>query len=1645
MGFGIKRALKKIAKIILILSGSVLSLFVLIFLILSVPVVQTAAGHKAAAYLSRKTGASISIDQLHFTATGKISLSSVLIMDRKSDTILYAGKIITGIHPAELLDKNIHLRSTTLELIRAKISRSSRDSLYNFSFIVNAFSGKGTDTSSGKNSFVFHPGDLSIHDLKCSYIDSLSGIFSNTSLSSLSLSPKKFDLNNMFFSLREFKANGLNGNLLITKNSGSNGNEEHSHPLLRCDNISVSNSGFIYADSTQKTIFRFLSGELAVKKLMMAPGKIFFSADKFDFENGGFWYSYAQQNDTVHKKTVEKNEESWMLKVAAINLKNDQVHINNVKKLLQKNQFDAEHLDLSALNVQTKNSVFSDKEINADIAAISGKTEDDFEIRNGSGFFRMHGNTISTKELAIKTGYSSFRLNSDFTIPENDSAIIDAKGALNAEQIYTRDILYFAPQLSHQPFFFYADNYSKVKANFVTKNKDLLIQAFDLVTGKQSKIKMNGHIRNFQQPALAFYDIKKLEILSSANDIHKMQLDKFFPPSIHLPDSIYITSVFQGQIKNFSTESSLKSSLGNADIKGKLDKNENFSGTLNLERLNLPVLLGSPDLPGPVTLTATAKGQGLDTNSFQMDLQASAPSIEFNHYSWRNIAANGHISYRQYSGEIRLNDPNAEIIAKGEINLAKGKEEYKLAADVKGADLEKLKLSNADYKVAFSASADLKGSDMNDVNGNAGVTGLIISHNDKKYFLDSLLFAAVNETGKSELTLRSPVVNINYSGSFAPGDLAKEMKQYINSYFKAFDMKGDSTLSKQSFELSIKMHNHPVLSEVIFPKLKTFEPGNITGKFDGANRKLEFNLDLPRLEYDNISINKLQCVINGDNSQLKYKLNAFNLSSSNLSFENFQVAGNIQDQKIVTNISSVDDNKNKKLLLNTSFTNEKEGKRFSVDPAELVIMSNKWNVSADNFILFRKNEFLIHKMDFSSGSGTIAVESANDRMNDDIRIDIRDFNPLVFSNVIRKDSAWLEGNINGKILLKRQEKNYGIVANATVDSLKVHRVSIGNLELKGNENTQGYDISLVLKGPENNVSIKGDYSVQQDASTLRLSSEIGKLSVRTLEALFPKEVKETDGNISGNISVSGQIKNPVLNGTLNFDNVYFRPEATNSRLSITNQNLQVKDNTLIFQSFTMKDASDHEAVISGNISMKDDVPTFGLNMHTNDFLILNTARDAKKEFYGRLVADSRIAVKGNLNSPVITSSVKVKNQSNFTFAVPEERMSADRGEDVIIFEDSLKLNKILRRNDSKNQNKSDIRNLNILSTIEIDRKATLRLLIDPISHDSLVMKGEGALSFALDPGGKVSLTGLYNINEGNYLASLENLIKRSFVIESGSSVIWNGDPLDALININAHHIVRTSPIDLVAGQLSPAESAEFRRRQAFQIDLKLRGALLSPQVSFEVHMAQGERGEGAAIVNARLEQLNDDPSSLNKQVFSLLVLGRFTQENPLQTETNSSENAARATVGKFLSSQLNQLSSKLIPGVDVNFDVQSYEDYSNGRNEGRTQVGVGVSKQLFNERLSVQVGGAVDVEGPAAAQNNASDIAGDVTVQYKMSQDGTYRLKGFRTNQYEGLIEGQIIETGAGIIYVKDFDRWKNLFRKKTPVFDNNEHALSDK
>ena len=124
-------------------------------------------------------------------------------------------------------------------------------------------------------------------------------------------------------------------------------------------------------------------------------------------------------------------------------------------------------------------------------------------------------------------------------------------------------------------------------------------------------------------------------------------------------------------------------------------------------------------------------------------------------------------------------------------------------------------------------------------------------------------------------------------------------------------------------------------------------------------------------------------------------------------------------------------------------------------------------------------------------------------------------------------------------------------------------------------------------------------------------------------------------------------------------------------------------------------------------------------------------------------------------------------------------------------------------------------------------------------------------------------------------------------------------------------------------------------------------------------------------------------------------------------------------------------------GVDLNFGVNSSEDYSTGSLEQKTDLEVGLSKKLLNDRLTITVGSSFGLEGPRTQDQSSSNIAGNVNIDYALSNDGWYRLRFYRRDQNEGIVEGQIIETGVGFTLVVDYNKFREIFQKRAKRLRN--------
>jgi len=447
--------------------------------------------------------------------------------------------------------------------------------------------------------------------------------------------------------------------------------------------------------------------------------------------------------------------------------------------------------------------------------------------------------------------------------------------------------------------------------------------------------------------------------------------------------------------------------------------------------------------------------------------------------------------------------------------------------------------------------------------------------------------------------------------------------------------------------------------------------------------------------------------------------------------------------------------------------------------------------------------------------------------------------------------------------------------------------------------------------------------------------------------------------------------------------------------------------------------------------------------------VVNSQKSNDAMMYGVLAIDAGLHIRGNLDLPKVDGRLSVSDDTDFTFVLPQSNPSLQERDGIVEFvdQDQVVLNKTVKT-DSLNA-QSRIKGMDVSVNIEVSKEAKLSLIIDKANGDFVQLQGEAELTGGIDPSGKTTLVGVYEVEKGSYDLSV-SFLKRKFDIQKGSTITWTGEPTMAMMDITAVYKTEAPPIDLVEQQItgqSASEMNQYKQRIPFNTLLKMKGELLKPKLSFDITTEEKNNSISSNVkdvIDQKLAQLRTQESEMNKQVFALLLLNRFIGENPFESGAGmSAETMARQSVSKILSQQLNNLAAGLIKGVDLNFGLDSSEDYSTGQKNTRTDLNVDISKKLLNDRLKVTVGSNFGLEGQARQNENMTNIAGNVSVDYSLSKDGRYMLRAYRKDEYQVALQGQIIETGLGFIITLDYDKFREIFQKskekKTKKNQNNQ------
>ena len=1648
-----KSYLRKSLKVVAFGLVVIVSVFLIIAGLIRIPSIQIKIVRYATTFISDKTHSKVEIRKIGISFPKSIALEGLFLDDMQKDTLISAEKAIVNISLYDLFHNKITINYVEIEQASANLHSSGTDRLFNYNFLVDAFrdtTSKVKPDTTTVSKWTFTLDKIILKNIRLIYNDEFSGLKVFAALNNLDFNIDKIVPTESLYQFGKMFVDGLTLNVLRLPSPNQTETEPISIlPTIGANQLHFSNSTISYTDSVGYLSvvavidqFGLDSASIGLQTKLLSSGYLNLSKSKIQYHT----FTPELPFDPNKAEQIPESGNNWEILLGRIVLNDNTIHYKSGIDKPLKDVFDPDDLEFSSLTLDATDFYYSTDLTKISVTKFNATDQNGFAIESFEAGFMMSPSAITVKKLKAKTTDSN--IEADFSVQYTSlKALVDSLQFNNLNfdlkklQLANSDVLYFKPDLSGYPFFKNSRNVTTASGKIAGQTNNLAGIGLSINTLAGTTVMTDFTIKGLPNVKTAFYNFPNLSITTGKKDILLMA-DTLIPKSIEIPEKLNLVAVFKGPMNSFASTATFTSSFGNANLVASIDPAENFSVKLGIERMDLGRLLKDTILYGPVSLVSEATGRGLEPKTVTSSIKTYISELYIKNYTYRNLALDASVNGREFGLKITGNDTDLVFGFDGSANLNTNQEKFKFKLDVKGADLQKLGLTKNDLRMAFVAAADFRGRPADQIIGSAGITNVVVSQDRKTEVLDSFLTASFNEPDKTKTEKSNALIDLNYSGNVSPAALPEVIHQFVSQYFP-FSQQTSANLKTgpANFNFDLRLSNHPILSKILFPQLMEFEPVQIHGSFNSQKSDLKLNVAFKKMVYGTTEINDFAIAVNSDKTTLNYKISSSAISNPQINLGNFSFDGKLESNEVFANITLTDD-KIRKLFIRSKIIKVNENYKLTFDPDQFYLMDNRWVISPDHFIEFGKQGFKIHHLFFEYAGSLVNFASVHDQFNDDLNIGFQNFKLDDLSHIVEKGFSLVKGNVAGNILLKSMAGSYGITSDIKVNSLVVYDVSVGNLTLKALRSEDNkFNIDLNLSGPNNNLTSTGYYIPGGGDQSVRIQTDIQSLSLKTVQAFSMGQITEAEGTLTGNLLAEGRAGTPEISGELIFNNAFLKPTYLNNRLELKHETLQFKKDEIYFNSFTMLDATRNKAILDGSVRMKQFSDfVFDFHIGTKDFLLFNTLAGDKKDFFGRMVVDSKVDVSGPISLPVVVAKVKMKKGSNFTFAVPEDKLTTDRGENVVEFDNSLKLNPIVSRGGKGGGQTTGITGFDLSSIIEIDKEATLRLLMDPASTDSLVVKGEAALSFTMDRSGKMSLTGAYNLNDGSYLVSLESVIKRKFEIKQGSTIIWNGDPLDATISIDAVYSVRASPYDLIADQtMSDVDQSGYKQRYPFQVLLKLRGEILHPEIGFEIQLLPQDKGILGGAVNQKLIMLDENPSALNKQVFALLVLGRFVQENPFQSESGGTSVLIRSTVGKFLSAQLNKLSSQLIPGMELNFDVQSYDDYQTGKAQGRTQVEIGLKKQLFNERLSVQLGGAVDVEGARAQQNSMSDITSDVTLEYKLTKDGRLRMKGFRHNLYEGAIDGQLVETGIGLVFVRDFNRWVRLLKTQKSRMDTSK------
>lgn len=1288
--------------------------------------------------------------------------------------------------------------------------------------------------------------------------------------------------------------------------------------------------------------------------------------------------------------------------------------------------FDPSHIALNNINIRLNDILYSGLDFSAQFEEFNGYDRSGLQIVSLSGNIESDSTKMSVPELLLQTAHSQIRLMAEMPWSAlNKSPKGDIRSILKGD-IGKEDVLILMGIDSKEFQYEFPAEPLRITAGLEGNTELMKLREMSALLPGAFNIDITGEARNLLDEKKRSFNLD-LDTKTKNLDFVLAMLPEAERKRYNLP------------VMEIIGKATLKNEEYHADLrliqdKGKVELNarcnpyrETYEADFKIDSINPANFLPQDSL---YALAVEVHAEGRGFSPFKVStwskVEGSINNIQYGTSSLSEVKLSGSLEKNLLNFNINSEYPLAQLTMDLKATLLQNKITASMAADVEHLDLYGMHLMKDSLITSFQLFAD-------------GETNMKIDNQIDITLGNWVLTTSKNSFNPKTLTLHAFSAKDTTNFSFHAGDLSivmtgdRDIETIGRKFGKINDevrlqLKRDSVINIEALRQYLPELKLNLLAQRENPIYNVLQQYNISfAKFEvnastSPDKGLFIDADLSRLLRDTTMIDSICFIVSQDSIGLLYDAHVIKNKFKKQEPFTAQVKGKIRNDFADAEMTYLDSKGQTGILVGARVDKTKDNAyRLHFFPDNPILAFKKYTINSDNYIVYKNIKDIATNVRLEGpDKASLWIHSQPEDHSlpmEVVHAELNHINLKQISDGFPHIPA-MKGMFNADLQYMPSDSNFMVTADAYIDTFFYENGRVGELMF----NT----VYLPLSSSEHQV----DFHFFRDKEEIMTANAYyrmgvndfikGKLDIVSMpfdmvNPFIPDNMAKMSGALKGEVAISGSSAFPEVDGYIEMDTASVFVTAVGSSVKFDKQRIAVKQNLITFDHYNLYTSGTNPFVINGTVDLHNPRRMMAdLTLTANNMELLNVKRNKESMVYGKLLVNINSTVKGPLDALNMRGNLQLLGGTNVTYVLQDAAPTVqDKLAELVTFTDFADT---IQSNIKQNA-PLPIGGLNLLMTVMIDQSVKLNVDITQDQSSRVELEGGGDLSFQYTPQGDMFLNGRYTLSGGTVKYAMPIIPLKTFNIQNGSYVQWTGDIMNPTMSLTATESVRASVSDNNGGS----------RLVTFNVGLSLQQTLENMQMQFIISAPEDQ------TMQQELDRLGQEQES--QIAVTMLVTGMYINMNDTQGGQKPNFNMGSA-LNSVLQSEINKIAGSALKSVDITLGMEQYDQNGNAGGGQRTDFSFRFAKKFYNDRISIIVGGKVSTGADANNSQNQPFID-NVSIEYRLDGSGTRYIKLFHDVNYDDLLEGEITETGAGIVLRKKMLHLRELF-----IFKRNKNKV---